>query len=263
MKAGAGPRILFLDIETSPNVVYSWGVYQENALTVKEHWYILSFAASWRGSKGIIYRGLPDYDGYKGGDSTERKLLSDLHDLLSEADIVVAHNGADFDVRRINARFIAREFRPPNPYKVVDTRRDLTRVASFSSNRLNWLSKQLGIGQKTMEHQDVSLWLGCMAGDKKCWAKMKAYNKHDVVLLEELYEILSPWIRQPNANLWSAGAVCPNPACGSRDLQSRGYSKSKTRKYHRFQCKSCGSWGRSTKSEGFSASITPTTTDIG
>jgi len=255
-------KILFLDIETAPNVTWTWGVYQENAIAVKEHWYILSYAARWRGEKQIIYRGLNMYSGYKGGDSTEKKLLADLHALLSEADIVVAHNGADFDVRKINARLIAHGFKPPTPYKVVDTKRDLTRVASFASNRLNWLSKQLGIGQKTMDHHDWAMWDGCMNGDPKAWREMEKYNRHDVVLLEELYEILSPWIRQPNANLWAEEAVCPNPACGSKDLIRRGLARRKTRMYHRFQCKECGSWGRLTKSTK-AVTITPTTGDIG
>src|SRR3970282_2536843 len=100
-------NILFLDIETAPNVTWSWGGYQENAIARKEHWYILSFAAKWRGERRVFYRGLNMFPGYRGGDSTEKKLLADLHALLSTADIVVAHNGADFDVRRINARFIA------------------------------------------------------------------------------------------------------------------------------------------------------------
>lgn len=255
-------NILFLDIETAPDVVWTWGVYQQNAIAVKEHWYVLSFAWKWRGEKEVSVKALSDYPNYTKGRKNERALLKDLHDLLSKADIVIAHNGADFDVRKINARLIAHGFTPPTPYKVVDTKRDLSRVAAFSSNRLNWLSKQLGIGRKTKEHQDWALWEGCMNGDLECWKEMKKYNKHDVELLEELYEIISPWIRQPNANLWSEAAVCPNPACGSSDLEKRGFSRSKTRTYQRFQCRRCGAWGRSTRSST-SVSITPTTVDVG
>lgn len=244
------PKILFLDIETAPNVVYSWGVYEENAIEVVSHWYLLSFAMKWRGTTGKPkVRGLCDY-GSGVGAECEKDLLIDLHNALSEADIVVAHNGRDFDVRKINARFIAHGFNPPAPYKVVDTKSDLTRVAGFSSNRLNWLSKQLDIGQKTMQHQDFSLWEGCMRGDKKSWAKMKEYNQHDVVLLEELYEILAPWIKQPNANLWSGldEPVCVNPACGSKhDLQNRGFARTAGQIYQRFQCTKCGAWGRANK----------------
>lgn len=250
------PSILFIDIETAPDVVWSWSVYQANAIAVKEHWYVLSFAAKWRGNGSIVVKGLDDYKGYKGNNSTERALLKEIHSLFNEADIVVAHNGADFDVRKLNARFIAHGMPPPSPFKVVDTKRDLVKIASFSSNRLNWLSKQLGIGRKTMEHQDWKLWEGCMNGDPKSWRAMKIYNRHDVVLLQELYEILSPWIEQPNAAVWNDGIVCPNPACASRNLSKQGVQRAKTRTYQRYKCNDCGSWARDTRSSK-STSITP------
>lgn len=251
------PRTLFIDIETAPDVVWTWGVYQENAIAVKEHWYVLSFAAKWRGERGpILVRGLDDYKGYKGGNSTEGKLLAEIHALLDAADIVVAHNGADFDMRKLNARFIANGMTPPAPYKVVDTKRDLTKVAKFSSNRLNWLSKQLGIGRKTMEHHDWKMWEGCMGGDAKSWRAMKVYNRHDIVLLRELYELLAPWVEQPNAAVWGDRPTCPNPACGSSKLEKRGWARAKTRTYQRYQCQKCGSWARDVRSSK-STLITP------
>lgn len=250
MRKPQGPSILFLDIETAPDVVWTWGVYQANAIAVKEHWYVLAFAAKWRKQGAFIVRGLCDYPGYKGGSSTERALLKELHGLLSEADMVVAHNGANFDIRKINARFIAHGMTPPPPYKIVDTKRDLVKVANFSSNRLNWLCKQLGLGRKTMEHQDWKLWEDCMTGSETAWRKMKAYNKHDVVLLQELYEILSPWIDQPVTSTYAGYGRCSNPACRSKKLEKRGVARSRTRTYQRFQCMDCGAWNRTVKSIG-------------
>lgn len=238
------PKILFLDIETAPDVVWTWGVYQANAIAVKEHWYLLSFAAKWRGSKDVLVKGLVDYKGYKGGSSTERELLEDVWALLDDADIVVAHNGASFDCKKLNARFIAHDMLPPSPYKVVDTKRDLKKVAVYSSNRLNWLSKQFKIGSKTMEHHDFELWQGCMDGDRKSWKEMKEYNSHDVVLLEKLYNKIAAWIPQPNGSAHSSDQRCPNPACNSRKLHARGYQRTTTRIYRRFQCQACGTWSR-------------------
>lgn len=258
--APQGPRILFIDIETAPDVMWAWGVYEQSAIAVKEHWYVLSFAAKWRKGKAggpIVTKGLDDYKGYTSGNSTERLLLQDVHTLLDEADIVVAHNGADFDVRKLNARFIAHGMTPPSPYRVVDTKRDLARVAKFSSNRLNWLSKQLGIGRKTMEHHDWKMWQGCMEGEAKCWRAMKTYNRHDVVLLQQLYEVLAPWIEQPNANVWSTRPICPNPACGHKRLHVAGTQPSKTRVYTRYRCPKCGSYARSARSVR-GTNITPT-----
>jgi uncharacterized protein YprB with RNaseH-like and TPR domain len=261
MATANGPRILFIDIETAPDVMWAWGVYEQSAIAVKEHWYVLSYAAKWRGEKGVTVRGLVDFKGYTKGNGTEKKLLAEVHALLSEADIVVAHNGADFDVRKLNARFIALGFSPPSPYRVVDTKRNLTPVAKFSSNRLNWLCKQLGIGQKTMEHHDWKMWQGCMEGDRACWKEMKVYNAHDVVLLEELYEILAPWIEQPNATLWHEPGRprCVNPACSARQMNINKRYYARSRVYVLYRCPTCGAWARANQAEkGSGAKIVPT-----
>ena len=245
------PKILFLDIETQPDLVWTWGVYESNALEVKEHWQMLSFSAEWMDG-AIITKGLCDYSGYKPGGS-DKRLSKDIWDLLDEADIVVAHHGKQFDIKKINARFIAHCMTPPSPYQVVDTLTELRRLAAFSSNKLDWICKQLDIGGKIV-HQGWALWRGCMNGDEKCWKKMKKYNRHDIVLLKELYYALQPWLRQPSAGLWDPNAVCPNPACGSMDVTRQGLKRTRTRVYQQFKCKQCGSWGRTVKSEADKAS---------
>ena len=241
------PSISFLDIETAPDVVWTWGVYQANAIQVKEDWYILSFAAKWKDEEPWFV-GLNDFRGYKGGNSTEKQLLEKLWHVLDKADIVVAHNGRHFDVRKINARFIDHGFPPPSPYKVIDTKSDLAMVAAFSSNRLNWLTKQFKLGSKTQEHQDFELWKGCMTGDAQAWAKMEAYNLNDVVLLERLYDKVSPWIKQPNATLYTGLTECVKPGCGGK-LQKRGFAYAETRVYQLFRCAKCGAPARTVKSE--------------
>lgn len=244
-------RTLFIDIETAPDVIWSWRTWDTSAIAVKEHWYVLSVAWKWAGDKKVTVKGLCDMPGYQGGRSGERTLLKEIHALLEEADIVVAHNGAQFDVKKLNARFIAHGLRKPAPYKIVDTKRDLKRDAAFSSNKLNWLCKQLDLGSKTMEHHDWAMWQGCMEGKAACWREMKKYNAHDVELLEDLYNLLMMlgWLNAPNAQTW--GMKCVNPACRARNprFQHRGYARTKTRKYRRYQCQSCGKWSRSVVAE--------------
>lgn len=240
------PRILLIDIETSPNLVYSWGVYEENAIAVAQHWYVLSYAARWLNGGPVVCRGLDDFKGYKASSRDDRKLMKEVWKLLNEADIVVAHNGAEFDVKKLNARFLANGLPPPSPFRIVDTKREAKRNFGFSSNKLDWLCKQLDLGKK-IEHEGFPMWLGCMNGDQKAWKKMKRYNRHDISLLQELYTLMSPWMRQPNGTLW--GMECVNPGCKSGDLEARGYMHTKTRVYQRYQCLSCGTWAKSVLSE--------------
>jgi len=218
---------------------------------VKEHWQIISFSGEWYHSRKRITLGLDDYHGFKKGDIG---LVSRLHSLLSEADIVVAHNGARFDIRKINARFIVHDIPPPSPYKVVDTKKEASRVAMFSSNKLDWLCKQLDLGSK-VKHEGFDLWKACMNDDADAWKRMKKYNRHDIKLLRELYDVLSPWSRQPNANMWSKDIVCPSPTCGSSKLIKQGTVRMRTRSYQRYKCTVCGKWTRSVKSDKDGAKI--------
>jgi hypothetical protein len=244
------PRILLLDFETFPNLAYVWGAWEQNVIEMKEDWYILSYAARWHGTRPIVCRGIDDTGDQKSGKTnSDGRLMKEIHALMDEADIIVAHNGVDFDVKVANTRLIVHGFTPPSPYKVVDTKRAIKQVARFSSNKLDWLCKQLGLGRK-MEHEGFPLWLGCAAGDPAAWRKMKRYNRHDVRLLGDLYTLIAPWIRQPNAALYYDGERCVNPACGSDDIyvNPRLYYAS-TRAYRRFQCRKCGKWARATVSE--------------
>lgn len=240
----SAPRILLLDLETFPDVAYVWGVYDQNAIEVKEHWYMLSFAYRWHKAGPIVCRTLADTKS-----RTDRILAKEIHALMDEADIIVAHNGVDFDVKKINARLIAHGFQPPSPYKVVDTKRAVKQVAGFSSNKLDWLCKQLGLGRK-IEHEGFALWRKCAEqNDPAAWRRMARYNRHDVRLLGQLYELIAPWIRQPNGALHSGDERCVNPACRSIDIEWRGLSRQITRNYRRFVCRQCGKWGRAVLSE--------------
>jgi hypothetical protein len=242
------PRVLLLDVETQPDLVWTWRVYEANAIDVKEHWQLLSFSAKWLDTRVHITKGLPNYPGYKpGGD--DLALVKELHGLLDAADIVVAHNGVDFDLKKITARMMAHGLTPPSPYRIVDTKRTVKQVSAFSSNKLDWLGAQLELGRK-LEHQGWAMWRGCMVGDPAAWKRMLRYNRHDVVLLERLYKLVAPWIKQPNGALYSGDERCVNPQCGSKDLQvfPRLYYAN-TRAYRRFQCRKCGKWARASVSE--------------
>jgi hypothetical protein len=240
-----------IDIETFPDVAYVWTAYEANAIEIKSHWYVLSYAAKWYGEKGtILCRGIDDTGGLrKDGQNDDKALMAEIHELLDGADIVVAHNGVRFDIKKINARLIFHGFKPPSPYKVTDTVQGVRQAAGFSSNKLDWLSKQLGLGRK-VQHAGFPLWLACADGNEKAWKTMKRYNTHDVRLLGELYTLLAPWVKSPNAALYNGGETCVNPACGSKDLHT--FPKlyyANTRAYRRFQCNKCGRWARATLSE--------------
>lgn len=213
---------------------------------MKAEWYILAATVKWLDGKSITLA-LPDYPKWKEDKQNDSKLLKDLWQYLDAADIVIAHNGDEFDIKRINGRFLYHGMQPPSPYRTIDTLKVAKQRFFFNRNKLEYLANYLGIGAK-VKTGGMELWLGCMSGDAQSWNKMRRYNKRDVLLLEAVYKKLRPWMKNhPNLAMYEGHKSCPR--CGSTKIQWRGIQVNQTTQYRRFQCKSCGGWGRAQKRE--------------
>lgn len=254
MNINNSPKILFLDIETSPILGYVWGMFEENVIAIKEDWHILSMAYKW-GHENIVHvKALNDYPRYSRNKKDDMQLMLDIRSLLDEADIVVAHNGDAFDMRKINARLIINGLTPPSPYTTIDTKKIAKSRFKFNSNSLKNLALDLQVGEK-METGGFNLWLGVLAGDEESWNKMKAYNKQDVVVLEKIYNVLAPYLHTHPSRASNHEHSCPR--CSSTQVQSRGHIRMRTGSiYQRFYCSACGSWSRGRIAEQ-KTSLTP------
>jgi hypothetical protein len=231
-------KVLALDIETAPNTAHVWGLFNQNVgiSQIMQTGRVMCWAAKWVGQKGITFFSEHTH----GHEATVRA----AHDIISEADAVLTYNGRSFDLPTLNREFIKYEIGPPAPYHDIDLILTVRKRFRFASNKLDHICRELGIGKKT-KHAGHELWVQCMNGDPKAWRVMERYNRHDVVLLEGLYQRVKPWIDQhPNAGLYQdGGEVCTN--CGSHNIQRRGLQATKTHKYQRYQCQDCATWMRS------------------
>jgi uncharacterized protein YprB with RNaseH-like and TPR domain len=234
-------KILYIDIETAPSLGWVWAKWQTNVIDFKADWYILSVAWKWGHQDKVHVLGLNDFAGYKRHKENDKSLVKKIWSLLDEADVIVAHNGDEFDLPKINTRFLTHELSPTSPYKTVDTLKIARKVFKFDSNKLDDLGRYLGIGRK-LPHTGFNLWQGCMLGDKDAWTKMKQYNMHDVELLSEVYSLMRAWDKnhpQINQGL-TANEACPT--CSSKNVQRRGFSYTLLRKKQRYQCLNCRRW---------------------
>ena len=232
------PKIVLFDIESSPNISYTWGVFEQNVIEVQKPWELLSYAFKELGSNKVTCVTRLDFK-----DKTDKSLTKSLWSMMNDADVLIAHNLLAFDLKKSNAKFLQHGFPPPKPSQTVDTLKVARKHFKLNSNRLNDLGKLLGVGQK-VQTGGFQLWLDCMAGIKKAWDKMSKYNKQDVVLLEKVYLKLLPWINNhPNVAVELDGC----PKCGNHSLQSRGTVTTKTQTYFRYMCNKCGGWTRSSK----------------
>lgn len=238
----ASPRIAFFDIETAPITALVWEMFDTNVLHVIQPTYMMCYSLKWSDKKSIKTRSLNDYPGYDQKRTCDRALVTELHKDMSDADIIVAHNGDSFDIKKTNARLIVHGLQPPAPFKTVDTLKIARRSFKFDSNKLDNIGRYLGLGRK-LPNTGKDLWVGCMNGDPKSWATMRRYNAQDVRLLEAVYLKIRPWsVSHPNLSAYSLKPGCP--VCQSTNVQSRGFNVAKLRRTQRWQCREmdCGHW---------------------
>lgn len=236
-----GPRILTIDIETSPSIAHVWGLFKQTVslAQLQESTRVIAFAAKWYGEDEVLF-----FSEFHHGHDV---MVKAAHELLDEADIVVHYNGKSFDMPHLNREFLLADMAPPAPYQQVDLYLEVKKNFRFISNKLQHVSTELGLEGK-VEHEGHMLWVRCMAGDPEAWAEMEEYNVQDVRLTEEFYDKLLPWIsNHPNMGLYvdEAKPICNK--CQSDRMQKRGYARTNVSIFQRYQCQNCGGWGRGGK----------------
>lgn len=242
------PKFLVIDIETRPSLGYIWKLWDENLglSQLVEEGEMISFAAKWLGQKGTMF-----YSTFHDGKAA---MVQAAWDLINEADAVIHFNGRKFDVPHLRREFLLHGLGAPSPIRQIDLLTIVKANFKFVSNKLDHVSQQMGLGQKT-KHQGFDLWLGCMNDDPDSWKLMEKYNRQDVVLTEKLYKELRQWITSGHPH-YALFAEAKNreevqcDVCGSKDYQKRGPVGTNTGQYQQYRCNDCGHWFRSSKSIG-------------
>lgn len=234
------PNILLFDIETAPMEVYVWGLYKQriNHENVIQDWYVLSWAAKWLFSAETMSDVLTPEEAKNGDD---KRICKSMWDLFESVDIVCAHNGRRFDIRRLKSRWILHGMKPPSPYQTIDTLLESRKMAAHSSHRLDYLGQIMH--NKGKLETDYSLWKRCKHGDPDALFYMEKYNKEDVILLEEVYLSIRGWIKShPNVGIYmeTNESVCPN--CGNTHLHEVGDYVTPAGAFRAFRCENptCG-----------------------
>lgn len=249
------PNILLFDIETSPMIVLVWGLYKQkiSPTNIIKDWSILSWSAKWLHSNEVLSMSVSSKEAR---DRTDKSVIKELWNLFDKADIIVAHNARRFDIRKTNVRFIINGLKPPMPYQIVDTYIESKKNFAFSTFKLNDLNRILGKTQKIKT--EYSLWKRCVGiecGSKEqetALDEMVAYNRQDVLSLEELYLEILPWIKShPNLGVFpnSSGNMCSNCQSELLDWNKYSYYTTPMGRYRTYRCGKCGAINRSRLSD--------------
>ena len=229
-------KILVFDIETQANVGYFWQPYKTSIFLAQmiRPWYVISWSAKWLHDNEVMSDVLKPAEAKKQND---KRICTSLWKLFDEADVLIAHYGDKFDIPKMNTRFLLQGLGIPSPYQSIDTKHAASKRFAFTYNKLDALGEALGIGQKI--ETDFKLWKDCDNGDAGALDLISEYNDQDVLLLEEIYLALRPWIpSHPNMNNYSDTDVCN--ICGSSELTPKGHYATLVNKYTTYVCGHCG-----------------------
>jgi hypothetical protein len=237
------PKILYWDLETLPNIAYAFNLYdyKKPNMLIKEK-SIITFAYKWAGDKSTkVVTALDFQKGTKKDPYDDRGLVEFISSIVQEADYVVGHYADKFDVRFFRARALINGLPSPPPFATIDTYKLAKKYFHLNANRLDYLGKLLGVGGKSSS--GWQLWEDSAKGDEKAIAKMAAYNKRDVDLLEAVFlKILPHTTGVLNQKLFGTKTDHVCPTCNSTKLQKRGTIVNKLTKRQRYVCTECGSW---------------------
>lgn len=227
---------LFFDIETSPNIGLFWEAgYKKNidySNIIKER-AIICICYKWEDSKEV---------GYLTCDSKQcdKKMLLKFIEIANSADELVGHNGDKFDLAWIRTRCLFHRIDMFPVYTTIDTLKLSRSKFKFNSNKLDYIAKYLGMGEKIKT--EFGLWKAIVLNkDKEAMAKMVKYCQQDVKLLEKVYKELSTHIfakTHYGVIFGEDRGSCPE--CGSDDLVRACLRTSASGiKKIMFRCKTC------------------------
>lgn len=181
---------LFWDIETSPNLVYSWRIGYNLSLQphdiVKER-AIISIAYKWEHEDEVHVLTWDE-------NQCDKKMLEEFVEVLHSADESVAHNGKRFDEKWLRTRCIYHRILTFPRYKSLDTLLKAKQGFNFNSNKLDYIAKYLGVGAK-LQHEGFEMWRKIIEDkDPEALEAMCQYNKIDVIVLQDVYQALKSYV---------------------------------------------------------------------
>jgi len=208
-------KILIYDIETSPNIGWFWRAgYKLNISPdniIKER-AIICISYKWLGEKQVYNLSWDDQQ-------DDKFLIEQFIEVLNEADLIVAHNGDNFDLKWIKTRAIKHGLKMLINYPQFDTLKVAKKKFNFNSNRLDYITKYLGFEGKIKT--EIGLWKDIFLRNcPKAMNKMLTYCDEDVRQLEKVYKVLMGW-ETPKFHLGviQGKTKMTSPISGSKNLE--------------------------------------------
>lgn len=229
-------KVLVWDIETAPGTTYFW---RPRVRFIPHHMvinppFMICWSAKYLGEKKIHSDYLTPEEVAARDDS---RITESLAELIREADVIIAHNGDQFDEPFLRGRLYVNNQAPLGPVDSIDTKKLAAKDFDLPHNNLEAISKLRGMDEKIKT--DFSWWTDILDGSVTAMKRMVRYNRKDVRILEEVFESLRPHVKRLRRLHDGHGIVCTN--CGSTNIHKRGKKKYRTHAstFQQYQCQDC------------------------
>lgn len=238
LKKPSAFKRLFVDCETSPDVVFSWGCgYKVNISpeNIVEERALIVISWKWEGEK-VIHSLHWDPDTHD-----DKAMLKAFIPMLEQAHEVVGHNSDRFDLPWIRTRALFHGLLIRPDLVGVDTLKLARKYFRFNSNKLSYITHFLGLDQKIQVGyglwKDV-VWHSSLPALKK----MITYCKNDVRITEQAYNKLASYgAIKTHVGVLRGGPKHSCVNCGSVSTQRRGLRVSAAGTHKQaLQCNDCG-----------------------
>jgi len=232
----ASIKRLFFDIETSYYIGWFWQPHWKTRIgahQIIEPKKIICICYKWQDEDTVHH---VKWDAKQ----DDAKLLKKFVKVLGEADEIVGHNIDKFDIKEFRTRCISAGVLMFPKYRTLDTCTKARKYFNFPSNRLDDIGNFLNVGRKI--DVDHSLWDKIIQNKcKKSLHKMIKYCEQDVLLTEEVFTALMPYIDHNTNHAVKLGKdkwYCPECASGKVELSHTDTTKMGYIKRH-MKCNEC------------------------
>lgn len=252
-----GMKVLHLDCETSPAVVYTHYIGSKTSIShsqVKIDSKVMCIQFMWEGDKRAVYTTWEKVNG-EWDDSAQ---LDHVSQLINEADIIVGQNINEFDLKVLNNRLMLQGLTPIDNDVTIDVLKLSYKSFRKLSHKLDYRAKVLGMdGKHKMEFSD---WINVLEGKVPVDKKMAPYGCKDVeetraVMMKEfkyykelpskVKKVIKSFLGTEDKHQMTSCLRCGGRLI-KRGVRKRADGKVKVEK----QCNSCGKYSSEIVKEG-------------
>lgn len=185
-------------------------------------------------------------------------MLERTWDAYDRADVVVGHNLAGFDTKKLATEWWLMGLPKPSPFATVDTLKVARQQFGMESNTLDAICKRAGLVAKT-DRYDIEVARAALAGHKPSQRRIKAYNVGDIPATRGVYDAVRGWIpNHPHITIAEDIDDITCNECGSRELAANGTTTGPSGRivYKLWRCGDCGANVKDTRQHARTARTT-------